>query len=266
MPQGVDIFERREPWGGPLAASVVFHSAMFGLILAYGAWKGFSGNTWGGDTIGGGAISATLVSSAAIPLPRETPTQNIVANESTGITKSQPKEIAPPEPKAIEIPRETKVPPPAKRVQRTTTEKKPEPVEQANNIVPFGQGGQVHQNYATFSTGKGTGAVNLGGGGDFGSRYAWYVDNVRRVVSQNWLMAEVDPHTTPSERVYLAFDIARNGQPTNVRIEKSSGIPSLDSSALRALQRIDTFGPLPNDYRGGSVGAEFYFDYNPAHR
>src|SRR3954466_12747974 len=264
MAQAADIFERRDPWGGSLAASLAFHGTIFGLIVAYGIWHGFSGNEWGGDTIGGGAISATLVSSAAIPLPREAPTPNIVANESTGITKSQPKEIAPPEPNAIEIPKEVKTPP--KRMQRTTTEKKPEPAQQAKNIVPFGQGGQVHQNYATFSTGKGTGAVSLGAGGDFGTRYAWYVDNVRRVVSQNWLMYEVDPHTTPNERVYLAFEIARNGQPTNIRIEKTSGIPSLDNSALRALQRIDTFGPLPNDYRGGSVGAEFYFDYTPIHR
>jgi TonB family C-terminal domain len=99
--------------------------------------------------------------------------------------------------------------------------------------------------------------VSLSGGGDFGNRYQWYVDNVRRVVSQNWLMYEVDPHTTPNERVYLTFDINRNGQPMNVRIERSSGIPSLDSSAVRALQRIDTFGPLPPDYRGSSVGADF---------
>lgn len=266
MSQHIDIFDRREPWKGAVTASLAFHGGILGIILVYGTWLGFSGHQWGGDISGGGAIPATLVSASAVPLPREVPTQNIVANESKGVTHSEPKEIAPPKPDAIPIPETTKIKPQPKEHQRETVEKRPPPVPQPTNQLQYGQGSQVHMNFATFSGSLGTGAVSLGGGGDFGARYAWYVDNVRRVVSQNWLMYEVDPHTTPNERVYLTFDISRNGQPTNVRIEKSSGIPSLDQSAMRALQRIDTFGPLPPDYRGSSVGAEFYFDYNPVHR
>jgi protein TonB len=60
----------------------------------------------------------------------------------------------------------------------------------------------------------------------------------------------------------LTFDIERTGRPTNVQIEQSSGVPSLDQSAVRALQRIDTFGPLPSDYSGSRVSVEFWFDYN----
>jgi protein TonB len=262
--QSVDIFDRQEPWKGALTASVAFHAGILGIILFYGAWLGFGGKQWGGDTIGGGAMSVNLVNDAAIPLPRVTPTENIVANESKGVTHSEPKEIAPPQPEAIKIPENTKIKP--KIQPRETTQRRPQPVQEADNRVQFGEGSQVHMNYATFASNLGTGAVSLGGGGDFGTQYKWYVDNVRRVVSQNWLMYEVDPHTTPNERVYLTFDINRSGQPMNVRIERSSGIPSLDSSAVRALQRIDTFGPLPSDYRGGSVSAEFYFDYNPVHR
>ena len=51
------------------------------------------------------------------------------------------------------------------------------------------------------------------------------------------------------------------GSPTNVQVEQSSGVPSLDQSAVRALQRIDTFGPLPSDYSGNKVSVEFWFDY-----
>jgi protein TonB len=57
------------------------------------------------------------------------------------------------------------------------------------------------------------------------------------------------------------FDINRSGQPVNVQIEQSSGVPSLDQSAARAIQRIDTFGPLPSDYAGNRVTVEFWFDY-----
>jgi protein TonB len=38
-------------------------------------------------------------------------------------------------------------------------------------------------------------------------------------------------------------------------------VPSLDLSAQRALQRIDSFGPLPADYSGSKVSVEFWFDY-----
>ena len=99
------------------------------------------------------------------------------------------------------------------------------------------------------------------GGGDFGSRYAWYVDKVRRVISENWLKYEVDSRITTANRVYLTFDIARDGSPGNVQVEQSSGVPSLDQSAVRAIQRIDTFGPLPPDYSGNKVSVEFWFDY-----
>ena len=111
------------------------------------------------------------------------------------------------------------------------------------------------------SGGKGSAWGAGGGGGDFGSRYAWYVRVVQQKVSENWLKYEVDPGISDARRVYVTFDIKRDGQPTNVQIEQSSGVPSLDQSAVRALQRIDTFGPLPPDYSAGKVSVEFWFDY-----
>ena len=57
------------------------------------------------------------------------------------------------------------------------------------------------------------------------------------------------------------FDVARDGHPANIQVEQSSGVPSLDISATRALQRIDTFGPLPNDYPGNKISVEYWFDY-----
>jgi protein TonB len=80
-------------------------------------------------------------------------------------------------------------------------------------------------------------------------------------VSNNWYKVEVDPRVTSAKRVYLTFDIQKDGTPSNVRIEQSSGVPSLDQSAVRALQRIDTFGPLPREYTGSKVSVEFWFDY-----
>src|SRR5215469_7847176 len=189
MAQHVDIFERRDPWKGAFSASLAFHGAIFGLIVAYGAWIGVARNEWGsGANTLGDTISANLVSASSIPLPRETPTQNIVANESSAPAHSEPKEVAPPQPEAIPIPETTKIKP--KERPRETPEKHPQPVHEAETRVPFGGGGQVHENFTTFSATAGIGAVGITARRDFGSRYAYYVRQVTQVLSQNWLKYE----------------------------------------------------------------------------
>ncbi len=161
-------------------------------------------------------------------------------------------------PQAIPIPeRETKKQP---KQKLTASNTRPQPAPEPTNQVPFGQGGPA--NSLRFSMSGGSGGLSMtGGAGDFGSRYAWYVDKVRRVISENWLKYQVSPEANNAARVYLTFDIDRSGSPSNVQIEQSSHVPSLDYSAVNALKRIDTFGPLPPDYNGNKVSVEFYFDY-----
>jgi len=163
-------------------------------------------------------------------------------------------------PEAIPIPeRNAKKKPP--RPERSTVAKNLPPEPEPENVVPFGQGGPISGPYGVFNAGDAKGGLSFSGGGDFGSRFGWYVDVVRRKISENWMKYEIDPRVTSGQRVYITFDILRNGQPTNVQIEQSSGIPSLDVSATRAIQRIDTFGALPNEYNGSKVSVEFWFDY-----
>jgi len=235
---------------------------LFASIIVYSLVAGRRGESWGGEGGGGDALSVSMTTS--IPLPAPTvKTDNILANDSKGLTQSQPKveEVQPP-PDAIPIPDKiTKPKPKPKEKPHTTTEEKPKPVEEANNVVPFGQGGPVSGPYGTFNAGGAKGGFGFNGGGDFGSRFSWYVRVVQQKVSENWLKYEVDPRINAANRVYVTFDIARNGQPRNVQVEQSSGVPSLDQSAVRALQRIDTFGPLPPDYSGNQVSVEFWFDY-----
>src|SRR5579883_719741 len=259
MAANADIFTEREPLGFPLAFSVAVHGLLFASIVIYTYVAGRPGQNWGtGGT--GDAIGVTLTSTIPLPKPAvETP--NILANDSKGLTQTQPRveEVQPP-PDAIAIP-DRNVKPKPKEKPRQTNQPKPKPVEEANNVVPFGQGGPVSGPYGTFSAGGAKGGFGFNGGGDFGSRYAWYVRVVQQKVSDNWLKYEVDPRITAANRVYITFDIMRNGQPRNIQIEQSSGVPSLDQSAVRALQRIDTFGALPPDYAGNQVSVEFWFDY-----
>ncbi len=260
MAASTDIFNDRDTWTSPLAFSVAIHGMLFATILIYGAVVGRdSGNNWGGDSMGG-AMSANLVSN--IPLPRpQAETQNIVANENKGLTQSPPKVEEKETPEAIPIP--DKPPKQTKPKPVTSAITKPQPPPPPTNVVPYGQGGPISGPYGSFSAPNAKGGFGFNGGaGDFGSRYAWYVRIVQQKVHDNWLAYEIDPRISNAQRIYVTFDIDRNGRPKNVQVEQTSGVPTLDQSAIRALQRIDTFGPLPGDYSGSKVSVEFWFDYH----
>lgn len=261
MQPNAEIFFEHDQWGRNLAWSAGLHVAVVVAIISYAVFvPGHTGSGWGAGG-GGDAMGVTLVST--IPLPSTpTETQNVLANDSKGITQSKPKEEEK-APEAIAIPDKNAKKKPQKEVSSNTqAKKKPEPVEEASNVVPYGQGGPVSGPYGTFSAAGAKGGFGFtGGGGDFGSQYAWYVRVVQQKVSENWLKYEVDPRISEAQRVYVTFDVMRDGHPANVRVEQSSGVPSLDQSAVRAIQRIDTFGPLPGDYSGNKVSVEFWFDY-----
>jgi protein TonB len=261
MQANAEIFFEHDPWSRPLAWSVGLHVGLTVLLLIYSAlFSSPAGTGWGAGG-GGEAIGATLVST--VPLPASpTQTQNVLANESKGLTKSQPKQEEN-EPNAIEIQAKNAKIKPKKTPTATKQKPKPEPEpEEETNQVAFGEGGPVSGPYGTFSAAGAKGGFGISGGsGDFGTKYAWYVHVIQQKVSENWLKYEVDPRITSAQRVYISFDVGRDGHPSHVQIEQSSGVPSLDISATRALQRIDTFGPLPADYSGNKITVEFWFDY-----
>ena len=242
--QSTEIFLEHSGLGRPLAWSLGLHLAFTGFVILFGLiLSGQRGNPWGAGG-GGEAIGVSLVSN--IPLPAsQVQTQNVLENE----------------PDAIPIPdKNTKTKP--KPASTASHEKAPPQPEEETNEVPYGKGGPVSGPYGTFSAAGAKGGFGFqGGGGDFGTAYAWYVRVVQQKVSENWLRYEIDPSIREANRVYIIFDISRSGQPGNVQVEQSSGVPSLDQSAVRAIQRIDTFGPLPPDYSGGKVTVEFWFDY-----
>ena len=105
-------------------------------------------------------------------------------------------------------------------------------------------------------------AVQGQGGGDFATRYGWYIEAVRRAVNQNWLQNTIDPGVRAARRAKttLTFTINRDGTVKSIRIAESSGNRSMDDSASRALLSIEHFPPLPADYSGRYVDVTFDFD------
>ncbi len=252
-----NMFYERESWRKPLALSLGFHALVVLAILVLGFLMApRPTSNWGENQ--GEAVEAKLVSGAPIPIPKpDTQTENIVANESKGVTQSvtQPKPVETED--GITIPGHVVKPKLDKTV--TAANVRPRPIPTPSTAVPYGEGGPVSGPYGVFT------APNTKGGfsfqnADFGSKYGWYVDVVRRKVQNNWLLYEIDPHVVAPHRAYITFDILRDGRPDNIRLEQDSGVPTLNQSAMRAIQRVDTFGPLPE---GNRVSVEFWFDYPP---
>lgn len=245
---------------GPLKLSVLFH-AVLGALLVVSTIYSHRGESWGGV---GGAITVGLVGGVpGVPMPRpEVETTNRVVDESKGLYKSEPAPKPQPAPDATPIPKFERNKPPkyVSRPSKVLENKAPPP----ENAVPYGGGGTPTVPYTSFSMGAGTqGGLGFSGvgGGNFGSRFPWYVESVQRRISGNWLQSTVDPGISFAPRVVATFDILKNGTVTNAQVTRSSGNASVDRSALRAILESSPLEPLPSGYDGSRVSVEFWFDF-----
>jgi periplasmic protein TonB len=228
---------------GPAMGSLALHLTLL-LIVAYYGWIFglFHSNVWGSQDAGG-AMQATLVSTA-IPLPSNQP-----LNKNVLTTETPSPAPAPPSPKEQHQVDQTAIPIPGKQAKpkKQTTEKTPlhQPPPPQRNLAEYGSqnGTSIPRTLqpATPSNQPVTVAQ-----GDFGSRFPWYVDLIKRKVAQNWYRGEVDTHTASGASAQIYFRVSREGQPSDFRINVSSGSPTLDRSCLEATERVDTFGPLPS--------------------
>src|ERR1700727_526286 len=136
MAANAEIYFEHDRLGRALAWSVGLHVGITALLLVYSAvFYGTGGEAWGAGG-GGEAIGATLVST--VPIARSpADSQNVLANESKGLSKSQPK-IEEKEPDAIEIQGKNAKIKPKKQETASKEKAQPEP-EQETNQVAFGE-------------------------------------------------------------------------------------------------------------------------------
>lgn len=258
-------FRPSEELKKPLMVSGVTHLFIVAALL-------FSpppqrGDAWGGAGAGG-AIQVSLVGDVpGVPLPRPaTLTDNTVATQSPGLFREEPtpkaavREAVPELSSAVpafETARRQRssIPPPPRR---SSTQ---EPTVKPTGAIPYGEGGPPTMRYTSFTAKGGQGGSSFGPGGSFSGKYSAYVEGVQRRVSSNWLISAVDPYVRFAPRVTVAFDIVRDGSIVSIQIIRSSGTPSVDRSAIRAIRESSPLRPLPSDYAGRKVSVEFFFDF-----
>ena len=242
------------------AGSLVLHGLVAAGIVAGSLAFRHHGQAWGEHSAEAGAIQATMVSSLPLPPRQRTLDTGVLTSERPSPAPTPAKEHTepPPSPKDLAIANKAQPKPPKVAEQPTPAPPKhPQPAPEAPTKATSGETAGIRIAQATMQLKNGTASVSVEDR-TFGTRFAYYVNIVNRTVARNWYTQEADPIASEGKRVTIIFDIDREGTPSNARIETRSGSPSLDTSAVRALQRVDGFGPLP---AGDHITVEYSFDY-----
>ena len=92
--------------------------------------------------------------------------------------------------------------------------------------------------------------------------YTYYLQIIIDRVSGNWFTSLVDPGTKGNFQTTVYFRILRDGRISSLKIEESSGLRSLDLSALRAVQSSSPFPPLPKEYEEEYLGIHLIFEHS----
>jgi len=244
-----------EHFTGPAVGSVGLHVVLAAFVISYAWLMGlFHHNIWGSPGAGG-SMQVNLVSSA-LPLPADQLNQNVLATEkpSQAPAAPSPKKEERVDEKAIPIlGKQTK--PKAQPTPPKTQTHQPEP---QRNMAQYGeQAGSLMPHAMT------PGAIGQTTVGDnnFASMYPWYVDQINRTMQQNWNKGQVDSRTPKGARIFMVFNIHRDGTVSDLQLDRSSGSPTLDRSCMLAAQRVGSFGNLPAAYNQSMLKVSYYCEY-----
>jgi len=243
-----------------LTVSSILHAALILLLAlsAYFHWE--RGNQWAGAGGGGKSVKVNLVDSAGIPMPKPKVAESQVVDPTKSLYKPEEAPVLPDPTKAEKIP-EFKHEKPLPPSTKSKVFEKPTPPPP--NAVP-GHGGAPD-----IPTGVGEKAGNTNGlaikgqgGGDFASRYGWYIESVKRRIQSNWLQNTIDPAARSAHTAHavVQFTIYKDGTVKDISVSQTSGNLSVDNSGLRAILASNPMPALPSDYPGSYVTVLFDFD------
>lgn len=246
-------------FGNGFVRAVALHILIAAFCVCLAIYVPGHTEHWGENASAVGSIQASMVS--AIPLPTKVAPveKSVLASDNvTPAPKPPPKEATQPPPKPTDVlikEKTPKTPPKVAPVEQPTPPKHPQPTPETPKAATGDNATQLPEALTQLKNGTAAATVQ---DRTFGVRYGYYLRIISQIVAQNWITQEADPASSQGKHAVVLFDVNRDGVPQNIRIETKSGSPSLDASALHALQRVDSFGPLP---AGDHITVEFVFDY-----
>jgi protein TonB len=208
-------------------------------------------------------IDDTMVVALSGPLAESAPPPR-AASASPPAAPQAPS--PPPQPKEARAVREVPIAKPKEKPAKPAKEpaKTPAPQTPAPQPKDDTPPAPPHEGPPGESAGSPGGAVTATvGGGD--SALGWYAAAVKAALEAAWVKPYLeDAQGTAS--VVVTFEIARDGTARNIRIQQSSGIPSLDRSAQRAAMEASPFPAVPPVWTADTVPVTMRFDLSPDSR
>lgn len=256
MPQPLDILDQRDPVAMPLAGAVLLHAGVVALLFLSWLWLNRTRETLGDQNPAGGpayAVSAIKT----IPIPQREAPPNPVASDTQSMVPTAPakQEVQ-------------KAPPPPDKNAFEIAEKKkkqaPKPLEK-QNYKPPAPPNQVYSrsreavSNPMYGQQSGAGKVGIGPNSPLGNRLGWYAEIVRQRIAQNWQTAGLDARSQ-SQPAIVSFYIMRDGTVRNPQIIESSGNPTIDNTALRAVYSANPLPALPPQITESYISAQFTFN------
>jgi periplasmic protein TonB len=254
MREPVDILDERDPVSGPFLGSVFFHLAVVGVFVASWLWTNRTHQNLG-DINPGGGPSYSVSPVHNIPIPRRDAPPNPVANDTESQVRTAPAkqdtEKKQPD-KAIEIPDKQKPKRQAERPQHQQKYLEPAPQNQVYS--------RTRQAVSSPMYGQsGSGQVGIGPNSPLGNRLGWYAELIRERIAQNWRTNGLDARSQSSPAI-VSFTIMRDGNVRNPQIVQSSGNPTIDNTALRAVYESNPMPALPPQITDSYISAQFTFN------
>jgi len=256
MPEPVDILDQRDPLGAPFAGSLLIHAGVVAVLFLSWVWLNRHRDTLGDvNPAGGPAYAVSAVHN--IPIPRHEAPTNPVANDTQSQVPTAPakqtveKKAPVPDKNAFEIAEKKK-----KQAERQTKQQTYQQPTPRNQVFSERQA----LSNPMYGGPAGGGQVGVGPNTPLGNnRLGWYAQMIRDRIAQNWNTNGLAANTQTAPAI-VGFIIMRDGSVRNPQIVQTSGNPSIDNTALRAVYQANPLPPLPPQIAENSITAQFTFN------
>jgi len=265
------------PFKRAMIFSAVVHSVLLVLIIVNPSlptsrksgpvyYINFGGPS-GGASGGGGGITAVKPAEETLA-PTEVKPQTL--RDLAALQKAQPETPGSTLRYPVDKPNREVKPKPAKKTEISKVDPSAKGAAAKTNAAAgppgAGAGLSIGGGKPGFGEGGGSGLGGLGGLADqIGQSdfpFNWYLQAIRDKISSNWFQSLVDPGVSGTFQVAVYFRIFKDGSISTVDIKESSGLKTLDQSAVRAIMRSAAFPPLPDGYDESYLGIILIFEHS----
>jgi len=249
-----DLLDERDPIVAPFIGSLLVHAGIVAILFFGWYWVNRSHEKLGDiHPAGGAAYAVSPVHS--IPIPQRQAPLNPVANDTQSLVPTLPLkqevQVKLPDKLAFEIPDKKK-----KQAER------PHPKQQYTQPAPpnqvYSRSSQALSS-PMYNVQSGAGQVGIGPNSPLGSRLGWYAELVRQRIADKWQTNGLDARSQSSPAI-INFYIMRDGSIRTPKVVQSSGNPSIDNTALRAVYDASPLPALPPQVTDSYISAQFTFN------